>query len=70
MSQHWDPRSDLARARRGSWPAGATAGLALVAALCTGVVVTLYLVAGPNDVFEKDSGADWHKPPPPPPVEQ
>jgi hypothetical protein len=60
MSKPWNPNEDLARARR-TWPPGAIVGLALVAAACIGVVVTLYRVAGPSDVFEQES---------PPSVEQ
>jgi hypothetical protein len=39
------------------WPAGATAGLMLVAAACLGVAVVLYQVAGPRDVFEEDASS-------------
>lgn len=52
MSKHWNP--ELARAgetRAKRWPAGATAGLILVAAACVGVAALLYQVAGPRDVF-------------------
>jgi hypothetical protein len=62
MTQHWNPDREIARVKR-TWPAGATAGLALVAAACVGVVATLYLVAGPSDVFENDSAIDWDKAP-------
>ncbi|MFL6829298.1 MAG: hypothetical protein ACJ8D5_01600 [Sphingomicrobium sp.] len=60
MSKHWNPKDDLAevrqaRAPRREWPAGATAGIALVAAACLGVVVTLYWVAGPRDAFADDT---------------
>jgi hypothetical protein len=59
MSKHWNPEDEVAQARaKRSWPAGATAGLALVAALCAGVVVTLYWVAAPSDVFVDDGAAN------------
>jgi hypothetical protein len=58
MSRHWKPDSErtlLAPARTGrSWPAGATAGLLLVAATCLGIAAVLYHVAGPRDVFEEE----------------
>ena len=41
----------LVEARKASWPAGATAGLLLVAVLCFCVSTALYQVAGPRDVF-------------------
>jgi Na+/H+-translocating membrane pyrophosphatase len=40
-----------ATATKLSWPAGATAGILIVAAACLGVSLTLYHVAGPRDVF-------------------
>jgi hypothetical protein len=56
VSRHWNPDGEPARAfrvrERKSWPAGATAGLLLVAAACVGVAVVLYQVAGPRDAFE------------------
>ena len=58
MSMHWKPDADLARAEAKaakSWPEGATAGLLLVAAVCLGAAVLIYQVAGPRDVFEKDT---------------
>jgi len=64
VSRHWKPDDDLARIipvgerTKNDWPKGATAGLALVAAVCLGVAVVLYQVAGPRDVFEKDVSAD------------
>ena len=57
MSKHWNPRGDLdrivptERPQRAAWPAGATVGVALVAACCIGAAVVLYHVAGPRDVF-------------------
>jgi hypothetical protein len=36
---------------RAPWPAGATAGVVLIAACCIGAAVVLYQVAGPRDVF-------------------
>ena len=42
-------------ARRQSWPQGATAGILLVAAVCLGLSMTLYHVAGPRDVFAQDA---------------
>ena len=45
----------FATAKRQSWPAGATAGILLVAAACLGVSMTLYHLAGPRDVFEEDA---------------
>lgn len=69
MSKHWNPEDELARETRvkHSWPAGATVGIALVAAACVGVVATLYWVAGPRDVFENDVSVDWDKAPGLPP---
>jgi hypothetical protein len=61
VSRHWNPDEDIARARsaraRREWPAGATVGLALVAAACAGLVLTLYHVAGPRDSFADDPAA-------------
>jgi negative regulator of sigma E activity len=61
VSEHWNPEGEVARVRearvRESWPAGATVGLALVAAACLAVGVVLYQVAGPRDSFaEEDAG--------------
>ena len=64
MSQHWKPEGDRANwlsadayapADSKSWPAGATAGLVLVAAACLAVGAILYQVAGPRDVIEEDA---------------
>ena len=58
MSRHWDPQDEVARSRRmraRTWPAGATVGLALIAAACVGVVATLYWVAGPRVVVEDEA---------------
>jgi len=56
VSRHWKPDAYIADCAtitsRKSWPAGATAGLLLVAAACVGIAVALYQVAGPRDVFE------------------
>jgi hypothetical protein len=58
VSRHWKPDEEVARVRgsrtRREWPAGATVGLALVAAACAGLVLTLYHVAGPRDSFADD----------------
>jgi hypothetical protein len=55
MSRHWNPKDDVAQVRearvRHSWPAGATAGVVVIAACCIGVAVVLYQLAGPRDVF-------------------
>jgi len=55
MSKHWNPDDELSRGGEAQakprWPAGATAGLMLVAAACVGIVAVLYTVAGPRDVF-------------------
>ncbi|MEP7131262.1 MAG: hypothetical protein ABI770_09055 [Sphingomicrobium sp.] len=37
--------------RRAPWPAGATAGVVLIAACCVGAAVVIYQVAGPRDIF-------------------
>ena len=62
MTKPWKPDRDGAPSaplrQRKAWPAGATAGLLLVAAACVGVAVALYHVAGPSDVFEKDAPLD------------
>ena len=59
MSRHWKPDFKTARVasqrERKPWPAGATAGLVLVASACLCAAVILYQVAGPRDVFEKDT---------------
>jgi hypothetical protein len=56
VSKHWKPEGE-SRPRRsaGPWPEGATVGLLLVAAACAGLVSVLYHVAGPRDVFERES---------------
>jgi hypothetical protein len=57
MSKHWNPRGEIdrivpvERAPRAAWPAGATAGVVLVAACCIGAAVVLYRVAAPWDRF-------------------
>ena len=50
--RHWKP--DSVRQARKGWPAGATAGLLMVASACLGVAVLVYHVAGPRDVFERE----------------
>jgi hypothetical protein len=56
MSRHWNPDDELARVwdepTKPRWPKGATAGLLLVGAVCLGVTLMLYKVAGPRDVFK------------------
>ena len=55
MSKPWNPNEDLARVRQApagrAWPEGATAGLVMVAAGCVALVVVLYQLSGPRDVF-------------------
>jgi hypothetical protein len=62
MSRHWSPDDEIARIEplreRRTWPAGATAGLLLVAAACFGAVMVVYQIAGPHDVFEADAGPE------------
>jgi hypothetical protein len=62
MSRHWNPDEELTRVRatpvRRSWPAGATAGIALVALGCAGLVATLYCIAGPREVIADEALAD------------
>jgi hypothetical protein len=48
------PRA-LAAVRRQPWPAGATAGILLIAVACLGLSVTLYHLAGPRDVFADEA---------------
>jgi endonuclease YncB( thermonuclease family) len=62
--RHWKPQRDNVRIgpwarpesygarERSSWPAGATAGVVLVAAACVGVAVGLYQAAGPRHVVD------------------
>ena len=53
--KHWKPDEAIehtAEVRmRKPWPAGATAGLLLVAVGCVSVSLLLYRLAGPRDVF-------------------
>lgn len=53
--KHWTPEEAVARAVEAPkgkvWPAGATAGLLMVAVGCVGVAALLYRLAGPRDVF-------------------
>ena len=35
-------------------------GLVVLAAACLGAAIGLYEVAGPRDVFERDSAVDWN----------
>ena len=53
MTKPWNPKGDLAEREEkpNHWPAGATAGLIVVAAACVGIAALLYKVAGPRDVF-------------------
>jgi len=53
VTKPWNPKADLANRGPGPkhWPAGATAGLIVVAAACVGIAALLYKVAGPRDVF-------------------
>ena len=58
VTRPWNPGEDIARTRdvrephvRSRWPAGATVGLAMVAAACLTAAIVLYRVAGPPDVF-------------------
>jgi len=62
VSKHWNPDGEVARwtgadelsqPKKPSWPAGATAGLLLVAATCLAVGLVFYQVAGPRDVVEE-----------------
>ena len=58
MSRHWKPETKSARplaVQTRKLPAGATAGLLLVAAACVGAAVVLYQVTAPRSVFEKDA---------------
>jgi endonuclease YncB( thermonuclease family) len=62
VSQHWNPDGEIARviplherATRRAWPAGATAGLVLVAAACAGTVAGLYQAAGPRNPVEPEA---------------
>jgi hypothetical protein len=53
--KHWNPDEDVVSAvpepSRKPWPAGATAGLALIALGCVAAAALLYKLAGPRDVF-------------------
>jgi len=53
--KHGQPEETIARAaevrKRKPWPAGATAGVLLVAAGCVSAALLLYKLAGPRDVF-------------------
>ena len=55
MSKHWNPEEDLAQIHeqggKMQWPAGATAGLAIVAVACVSAALLLYKLAAPRDVF-------------------
>jgi hypothetical protein len=55
MSKPWNPADAIAQSRdagvRSTWPSGATAGLAMLAAACVGIVMLLYRIMGPRDVF-------------------
>jgi len=52
-------RMERLRRARKSLPPGATIALVLLGAACVGAAAGLYSVAGPIDVFERESGADW-----------
>jgi len=63
VSRHWNPDGEIARVnpereRRRAWPAGATAGLALVAILCVATSALLYEMAAPRDVFAEVAPGD------------
>ncbi len=51
----WQPDEAIARAAevrpRKAWPAGATAGVLLVAAGCVSAALLLYKLGAPRDVF-------------------
>lgn len=65
VSRHWNPdeelarclaEEELARARKRSWPDGATAGLLLIAVSCIALGTVLYQFAGPREVVEENVG--------------
>jgi hypothetical protein len=64
--KHWKPDENIAAemARenpvpvRKRWPAGATAGLLIVAASCVALGAVMYHVTGPRDVFKDEAPAD------------
>lgn len=49
--RQWTRVEGYVREVRRTWPAGATAGLLLVAAGCIAIGIAFYQVAGPRDVF-------------------
>jgi hypothetical protein len=55
MSRHWKPDAEVDRVRKARvtqrWPEGAAVGLTMVAVACAGMVLVLYRMAGPRDVF-------------------
>jgi hypothetical protein len=55
MSRHWKPDAEVDRVRKARvtqrWPEGAAVGLTMVAVACAGMVLALYRMAGPRDVF-------------------
>ena len=62
MSKYWNPdeelarqiaAEELARARKRGWPAGATAGLLLIALSCIAFGAVLYQFTGPRPVVEE-----------------
>jgi hypothetical protein len=64
VSRHWNSDEELvrciaaeefARARKHAWPAGATAGILLVAVSCIALGTLLYQLAGPRQVVEKSA---------------
>ena len=40
-------------------PHGSRTAMALLGLACLGAAIGLYAMAGPRDVFERDSGGDW-----------
>lgn len=40
-------------------PSNALPALGLLALACLGAAILLYALAGPIDVFERESGSDW-----------
>ncbi len=67
MSRHWNPDDELARSdgadgsprpRKPGLPEGAAVGLALVAAGCLAIGLTLYQFAGPRDVVAENAAPE------------
>ena len=57
-SDCWIPAQAAAPPQKSTWPPGATAGLALVAAACLAFGAVLYQLAGPSDVFAEETPLD------------